>query len=274
MTGEFTGDPIDEVAWLALISILRICSPVGTAQWQYVLPNKSKSKVAEPYSAFLERVRIFASDMRCRQQEVTGPPASFRQDDARFLNSVPDGWADLVVTSPPYANNYDYADVARLEMSFLGEVNGWGDLKPLRDRLMKSCSQQMAKWDPTDALESPLLEPIRTQLFKVYEELDAIRKTKGGRKAYHLMILGYFFDSAKVMYSLNRVCRTGSRMCWVVGDSAPYGIYVPVDEWLGELALNAGFSKWSFETVRGRNEKWKNRKHRVPLKEGHLWIEH
>jgi len=266
-------DEVHSVVWLALVSILRLCSPVGTAQWQYVLPNKSKSRVAEPYTSFLERTKMFASDMRIRQSEVTGTPASFRQEDARVLETLPGDWADLVLTSPPYANNYDYADAARLEMSFLGEVSGWGDLKPLRDILMKSCSQQMAKFDPSEALESPLLEPIRDPLIAAYRELDAVRKTKGGRKAYHFMILGYFLDSAKVLNSLRRVCRPGAQMCWVVGDSAPYGVYIPVDDWLGTLAVSLGFKDYSFETVRGRNEKWKNRKHQVPLKEGRLWID-
>jgi DNA modification methylase len=273
LIAESAPDDVRSVVWLALVSILRVCSPVGTAQWQYVLPNKTKSRVAEPYSAFTARARIFAGDMRSRQRDASGPAASFRQEDARDLASLPANWADLVVTSPPYANNYDYADVARLEMSFLGEVKSWGDLKPIRDLLMKSCSQQMVRYDPNEAFESDLLKVIRPDLLDVYAALSEIRMSKGGKKAYHYMILAYFLDAAKVMNSLRRVCRPGSKMCWVVGDSAPYGIYVPVEEWLGMLALDAGFKEYSFESVRGRNEKWKNRKHRVPLKEGRLWIE-
>ena len=59
-------------------------------------------------------------------------------------------------------------------------------------------------------------------------------------------------------------------MCWVVGDSAPYGVYCPIDRWIGDLALASGFREYSFEKLRDRNIKWKNRKHRVPLKEGLL----
>lgn len=62
-------------------------------------------------------------------------------------------------------------------------------------------------------------------------------------------------------------------MCWVIGDSAPYGVYAPIERWIGELALAAGFVDYRFEKLRDRNIKWKNRKHRVPLKEGLLWIE-
>lgn len=267
------GDIYDELLWLALVSILRICSPVGTAQWQYVLPGKSKAKVAEPFSAFAERVEIFADDMRWMNAQADAPQGRFFEEDARHLASVPDGWADLIVTSPPYANNFDYADVARLEMSFLGEVNGWGDLKPLRDKLVKSCSQQMGRWDPSEALSSPLLEPIRDELMKVYDELGAVRQTKGGNKAYHSMVLGYFHDSAQIWHALRRASAPGVKVCYVVGDSAPYGVHVPVERWLGDLAVSAGFKDWTFEKVRDRNVKWKNRKHRVPLHEGRLWIE-
>jgi len=49
------GSPSSDLAWLALASILRECSPVGTAQWQYVLPNKSKAKPLDPFEAFTPR---------------------------------------------------------------------------------------------------------------------------------------------------------------------------------------------------------------------------
>ena len=45
-----------------------------------------------------------------------------------------------------------------------------------------------------------------------------------------------------------------------------------VVEWFGKLAMAAGFESWTFEKLRDRNIKWKNRKHRVPLCEGHLWV--
>ena len=47
----------------------------------------------------------------------------------------------------------------------------------------------------------------------------------------------------------------------------------PVIEWLGKLATSAGFRSFTFEKTRDRNTKWKNRKHRVPLCEGRLWVE-
>ncbi len=77
----------------------------------------------------------------------------------------------------------------------------------------------------------------------------------------------------EVWLTLRRVCVDGAEACFVIGDSAPYGVHVPVERWLGELSLLAGFKSYSFEKIRDRNVKWKNRKHRVPLQEGLLWVQ-
>jgi hypothetical protein len=264
------------LAWLTLVSILRVSSCVGTAQWQYVLPKKEKKRSLEPFDAFDASFMTFVRDMQTSRAQVLGPSALILQGDARTCAEVPDSYATLVVTSPPYPNNFDYADATRLEMSFFGEITGWGDLQArIRSNLIRSCSQHV----PPNAvqLSSILardeLSPIRPAITEVCEQLAQVRLTKGGKKTYHLMVACYFYDLAVVWQSLRRVCAPKSRVCFVIGDSAPYGVYVPVIEWLGELAKAAGFSGYHFEKTRERNVKWKNRKHRVPLCEGRLWVD-
>jgi len=265
--------PFAELAWLALVSILRECSPVGTAQWQYVLPKKKKANATDPYDAFASKIKLMFEDMRYRQAYDFGPNPSLYKGDARECRDVPDGWADLVITSPPYANNYDYADATRLELTFLGEIRGWGDLQDaVRKYLIRSCTQHAARLDGDALLCDPLLDPIKQELRKVYENLKQEREQHGGKKPYHNMVVAYFYDMAKMWHALRRVTATDSLVCFVVGDSAPYSVYVPVDRWLGELAVAAGFKSYLFEKTRDRNIKWKNRKHRVPLHEGCLWI--
>jgi hypothetical protein len=123
-------------------------------------------------------------------------------------------------------------------------------------------------------LDDEKLDPIREEIKDVCCNLEEEELNHGGRKKYHLMVAAYFSDLAKVWFSLRRVCKNGARVCFVIGDSALYGIYVPVDRWLGELAMSAGFRSYTFEKLRDRNIKWNsNRKHKIPLKEGRLWIE-
>ncbi|MBI3944614.1 MAG: DNA modification methylase [Armatimonadetes bacterium] len=270
------GSLSSELTWLALASVLRECSPVGTAQWQYILPGKRKARALDPYDAFLLRIWLMSGDMTALQAAHAGRPAILLRGDARDCSAIPPGWADLVITSPPYANNYDYADATRLEMCFFGDVEGWGDLQQaVRRYLVRSCTQHVARDvdDTLRMLQDRRLTPIRDEIQHVCHLLSAERQNHGGKKAYHTMIAAYFLDLARVWMALRRVTARGARVCFVVGDSAPYGIHVPVERWLGELAVAAGFASYTFEKTRDRNVKWRNRKHRVPLQEGRLWVE-
>lgn len=272
------GSPASELSWLALASILRECSPVGTAQWQYVLPKKIKSRPKDPFVAYQLKVELMAQEMSETQKNALkrNTIIAINRDDARTCSSVQDKWADLIITSPPYANNYDYADATRLEMTFFGDIDGWANLHDsVRRHLMHSCTQHVSDLVPKtfDMINDPILAPIRDEIFDVCKTLEKERLKHGGKKNYHTMIAAYFYDMAQVWSSLRRVTKKDSRLCFVIGDSAPYGVYAPVDKWIGEIALNSGFSEYSFVKLRDRNIKWKNRKHTVPLKEGQLWVE-
>lgn len=268
--------PESELIWLALTSILRRTSRAGTAQWQYILPKKTKKKVINPLLAFQQQIEIIRSDLRWMRSRATRSHAEIIMGDARAFADIMPQRVDAVITSPPYANNYDYADALRFEMTFWGDVAGWGDIHDtVRKYLIVSSSQHSSRerLKASDLLESDAVEPIRNELGAVMEQLAKVRESHGGKKHYHTMIGAYCRDIGLVLRQLRIACKAGSRMCWVIGDSAPYGVYCPIEKWIAELAIAAGFKQHQFKKLRDRNIKWKNRKHRVPLKEGLLWIE-
>jgi hypothetical protein len=270
------GTATGELLWLGITAILRSCSVAGTAQWQYVLPSKTKMNVCDPFDAFVRKMEQFASDIEYAQREGWIESSMVLRGDARSVCEELRDQIDMVITSPPYANNYDYADATRLELTFWGEVQGWGDLHfAARQYLVRSCSQHSAaeKLSLEELLGDGGVAAIREELTCCCQTLEKVRLTHGGKKTYHTMAAAYFVDMAKVFLALRAVCRDGAKMCFVVGDSAPYGVHLTVERWLGELALSAGFKGYYFEKIRDRNTKWKNRKHRVPLQEGRLWIE-
>lgn len=268
--------PEAELTWLAITAILRPTACAGTAQWQYILPNKTKSKVIAPQFAFQEQMEMMKADMRWMQARAPCSLAEIITGDARRLSDFVTQKVDAVITSPPYANNYDYADALRFEMTFWGEVESWGDIHDkVRKHLIVSSSQHSSRERLVldELLAADEVAPIRTELAAVTGELASVRASHGGKKHYHTMLAAYCCDIGRVLRQLRTVCRSGAHMCWVIGDSAPYGVYAPIERWVGELALAAGFVSYRFEKLRDRNVKWKNRKHRVPLKEGLLWIE-
>ena len=90
-------------------------------------------------------------------------------------------------------------------------------------------------------LEVKATAALDAAIADVCRQLAEVRLTKGGKKTYHLMVACYFWDLARVWLALRRVCDSPSDVCFVIGDSAPYGVYVPVIDWLGRLAVAAGF---------------------------------
>ena len=273
---EINDGKLRNIVWFIITSILRSTSPVGTAQWQYIQPNKTKSKVLDPFIAYKIKLSEMLHDMY-QLKNIFGKYSHsvILKEDARNIVSVPDKWADMVITSPPYANNYDYADAMRLEMLFWHDIDNWKDLQnKVSTNLIRACTQHVSstKDHIDDYLKSDLLSPIREEISEKYHLLKTEREYHGGKKNYHMMIVAYFYDMAQVFRSLNRATSDNCKMCFIIGDSAPYGIYIPVDDWLGRLAQASGFNEYSFEKLRDRNIKWKNRKHRIPLKEGRLLI--
>jgi len=271
---EANTDKEHKLIWLGITSILRTSSYAGTAPWQYLLPNKRKSSVKEPFTAFNEFCNIVLED---RFETKYG---SWEKNSKVILHDVREeipleNTFDLLITSPPYPNNYDYADSTRLEMTYWGEISGWKDLQPVvRKNLLRSCSQHSAaeKLDLKFLLSQPEIQPLSTEINEVCEKLAEIRLTRGGKKTYHTMVAAYFYDLAKIFINLRPLMTESSLLCFVIGDSAPYGIHVPVEKWLGKLAIAAGFKDYEFEKLRDRNIKWDNRVHKLPLHEGNLWI--
>lgn len=276
---ENCSSEIGDLLWLAITSILRSCSFAGTAQWQYVLPNKPKTggREREPFAAFNAAIQQMLEDRSLVQLEGWRRQSVVAAHDAREpFALVGHRRFDSVITSPPYPNNYDYADATRLEMTFWKEITGWADLQhSVRRHLMRSCSQHAAaeRLDLDALLGDTVLDPIRPELAAVCKRLAEVRLTKGGKKVYHTMIAAYFTDLGHIFYNLRAITRPGATVCFVIGDSAPYGVHVPAERWLGVLAVAAGFTGWRFEKLRDRNIKWDNRVHDVPLQEGNLWIE-
>jgi hypothetical protein len=227
---EYDNDsPESRLLWLAITSSLRACSTAGTAQWQYILPRKNKANVLPPKEAFKSKANEIVDDVIYAQHHGWLPLSEIVQTDARQPEISWGPFADLVVTSPPYPNNYDYADATRLEMTYWGEIEGWGDLQSsVRTHLIRSCSQHAAAegLELESILEDPILAPIRDDLGLACHTLAQVRLTRGGKKNYHTMAAAYFADMAQVFRSLRQICHRGSELCFVIGDSAPYGLYL------------------------------------------------
>src|SRR5437764_5004896 len=108
-----------------------------------------------------------ADDMRAMQGLAPPRPATLHVGDSRAELGAVEGWATLVITSPPYPNNFDYADATRLEMTFFGDVTGWGGLQDgVRKHLVRSCTQHVSALvaETAGLIAAPEVAAIRDEL--------------------------------------------------------------------------------------------------------------
>ncbi len=103
-------------------------------------------------------------------------------------------------------------------------------------------------------------------------QLRRERSRHEGRKDYDLMALGYFNDMAQALKEMVRVLKPDHYAIMILGDLAPYGVYIPTHEYLGKMALKVEFSEYRTVKLRKRGHKWKciqetGRRHKVELGE-------
>jgi len=278
ITHEVTAVPIRDLLKLALTDALRSAAAAGTG-WPYIAPNKNTGDKPpkDAVALFCKTVNRMVQDLEtviredrpsCEISNVLG--------DSRQRQFLDDGQIDFALTSPPYLNNYDYADRTRLETYFWEITHSWKDItEQFRNKLMVAATTQIVR--KNYVVEAALSLDVQAAHPKVYAalqmailELSRRRLEKGGKKDYDLMVALYFNGILSVLQETSRVLRTGGHFCLVIGDSAPYGVHIPTEEFIGQLGLGVGFSDYTYEAFRTRGGKWKvnPQRHTVPLREG------
>lgn len=279
ITGESEPGGIRDFLNLALTDTLRNASKAATG-WPYIAPAKMHQKTSEKeaFETFRMQVRRMVDDVRFMQKYCLDHQVSTEIvfGDARSPQSnIKSASVDLALTSPPYLNNFDYADRTRLETYFFGWYHTWREItENVRNKLIVSATTQITR--TKNKANNRLCEEIKLADPKLFEEikqklsqLSTRRLHKGGKKSYDLMVTGYFNDTLHVLRQVYSYLKPGSDFVLVLGDSAPYGVYIPTHQYLARLGLGIGFNSYHLEQLRTRGDKWRAnpQRHKVALNE-------
>lgn len=261
----------------ALICVLRDVSIAATG-WPYIAPKKIKITSISKKGWVTYQTRVFKmfgdlSEIKRKAFDDKTTHKILCADSRDTTSQIESESADHIFTSPPYLNNFDYADRTRLEMYFMGDAKNWGEIsEKVRARLMTSATTQISRTDP----RYEFLNDFKRECPEVYEfltnvitKLSVLRNTKGGKKSYDLLTIGYFNDIYRILKDNFRILRDGSKALYILGDSAPYGIHIPTDKLIGKIGVAVGFKKYEIQVLRERGAKWKKnpQRHNVMLKE-------
>ena len=263
---------------VALISTLRQASGAATG-WPYIAPKK-KIVESDGIVTFIKQLNICLDDLKKTPFDSRSIRSEIIEGDCRKTN-LPNEYFDFVFTSPPYLNNFDYADRTRLEAYFMGYANSWGDISDkIRTKLMMSATTQVSrlKFNVDDILSQKLKDAnncVAEELQLKVSQLEKLRLEKGGKKSYDIMVGQYFNDITDSLIDTYRIMKNGAKYLLILGDSAPYGVHVPTETYIGEIGLGVGFKHYHIKELRTRGDKWKGnpQRHHVPLRESILVLE-
>jgi DNA modification methylase len=167
---------------------------------------------------------------------------------------------DGLITSPPYANRYDYTRTYALELAMLG-VDEIG-LRALRQAMVSCTVENKDKSGLSDIFADQ--HAAASAAFAGQHELQSILAYLEQQKASKAlnnpgiprMVRNYFFELSLVIFECARLLKPGAPFV-MVNDNVRYGgATIPVDLILSDFAEQAGFDVeviWVLPTGKGNS---------------------
>jgi DNA modification methylase len=207
-----------------------------------LIENASVSEaVAEKLEAMLEDVAWLTEQGNIANDWAIHERSIMEARDVLASDSV-----DLVLTSPPYLNNYHYVRNTRPQMYWLGFANSPRDLRKLEETNFGKFWQVVREQDPVaPTFDLPqLLDPIET--------IRQLRIEKGiyGGGGWANYATTYYNDCNSFLAIMAEVLKPGGAAIIVVGNSVLQGVELKVEEHLGLLGETHGLVVEDIHIVR------------------------
>ena len=199
--------------------------------------------------ALEKRLSEMAGDLdHVKRNYGGGRPNLVNGSSLELLRTLPDAAFDLVITSPPYANRYDYTRTYALELAWLGtDQDGFAGL---RQQMLSATVENRTKIDALRELYGDRSGTLRravagyeeqAALHEVLHILRAHASELGNRHVIRLLE-GYFLEMAVIVAELGRLVRPGGHVIMINDNVQYHGEEVPVDFILSDLAERSGFT--------------------------------
>ncbi len=242
-------------------------------------PYLSWSHKREPLDAFLlieKNLNQINEDLiNTEKTKSTQSIKLYNHDTRKKNNYVRNNSADIVFTSPPYLNNFDYGENLKIFLYFWNYANNWATItKKFRMKAVASAttyySERACVTKSTKELLGydflKCLPKISEEIISKVEQIAIAKGSRESKKSFDFLTALYFKDMFYSFREMYRIMKPNTFAFLIIGDSAPYGVHVPTDTWLGEMAIESGFSHYTLHPFRVRGTKWTTLKNRHNMK--------
>lgn len=153
-------------------------------------------------------------------------------------SDIGEGSIDLLITSPPYLNNYHYNRNTRPHLYWLGFCHSPSEMKRLEE-LNFGTYWQNARAESCIELDNSVRSPSLRATLASIKQQNPDRGVYGGQ-GWANYAARYFNDCARFADGVRWCLRKGGTALVVIGNSILQGIPVSTDKFLGELAVERG----------------------------------
>jgi DNA modification methylase len=153
---------------------------------------------------------------------------------------------DVLITSPPYLNNYHYIRNTRPQMFWLGMISAPADLKEMEQKSFGQFWQTVRTGPPVN------LEANMPGLSQLVEELRNRNLERGpyGGPGWANYAASYFNDCARFCRLALALMKPSGTAVIVIGNNILQGIEFPTDKFFAQIAEAAGFEIVELHEVR------------------------
>ncbi|MBN1976973.1 MAG: site-specific DNA-methyltransferase [Anaerolineae bacterium] len=175
------------------------------------------------------------------QENLRAEPPSAQVINDSFFNHqkyLPPASVDLIVTSPPYLNNYHYNRNTRPQLYWLGYAEHPKDMKPLEQSNFGKYWQTVRERDRLDLEFSLPSADLEEQL----QTLRQLKPEKGiyGGNGWANYAAAYFNDCYTFAKSIKRTLKPNATALVVIGNSILQGVMIPTDQYFGKISESIG----------------------------------
>lgn len=161
---------------------------------------------------------------------------------------VSKGSVDLLVTSPPYLNNYHYNRNTRPHLYWLGFCSSPSDMKHLEE-LNFGTYWQNARDQSHVGLDSSIKDSVIQQTISTLRQTNPEKGLYGGN-GWANYAARYFNDCVRFAQGSASCLRPGGTALVVIGNSVLQGVHIPTDQFFARIAESNGFELESIQTPR------------------------
>ncbi|MFQ5610799.1 MAG: DNA methyltransferase [Anaerolineae bacterium] len=166
----------------------------------------------------------------------------------RFQTYLAPASVDLIVTSPPYLNNYHYNRNTRPQLYWLGYAKAPQDLKPLEFSNFGKYWQTVRDHERVD-LDFSLPNTDIAERLQMLRHLNPDRGIYGGN-GWANYAASYFNDCYRFALGIDHTLKPGGTALVVIGNSILQGVLIPTDRYFGEIARSVGLELVTIEIPR------------------------